>query len=626
MTWEPLTNQIWQFSDSCVVYAFRAPTGWLVVNAGSGDAAGHFSELPESGDLPVSVVLTHHFRDHTDGARAFSAAGAEVWAPYWEQEYLLDPAQHFSERQTWNSYDNRWDRFSPVFPVPVDHWLMDYATHEIAGAKVKVVPAAGVTNGAVSLVVEIGEERIGFVGETIHSPGKIARIAPLQYNYNDFDGSRNLWFSCERLMEEKLDRLLPSLGTPMDDPTGALTALRTNMRALEGIHPGVSDGYDDPQEDDLEEFIPGRLYFSSNSICSTHFLISGSGRVLAIDYGYNSREYVSPQKQHLSNRRPTLHGMKGLEQRFGKTTVDAVLVSHFHDDHVNGIPMLQRLFGTEVLAAEHFSDILEHPARYDRPCLWHEPITVDRKLPCGEAVTWEDFTITLHPMSGHTRFATLICMEFDDVRLVHTGDQVFFRGDKASGLWLDKAFGPKARMFTNHVYKNGLDMGCYRDTAEHLKNFQPNWVITGHTKPYEVPEGWFEEITRGAAAFDDVHAAIMPLADDDVHFGPESQAAKLKPYRVRQDSAGPIEFEGWVINPFATARTAVLRVTGPDGWESDEVQLALEPRQQRDFNIVLRPAPGTVCRRQPVALELTVGDRPFGQVTEALVTIGCPRF
>ena len=90
MTWEPLTNQIWQFSDSCVVYAFRAPTGWLVVNAGSGNAAEHFPELPEAGDLPVSVVLTHHFRDHTDGARAFSAAGAEVWAPYWEQEYLLD--------------------------------------------------------------------------------------------------------------------------------------------------------------------------------------------------------------------------------------------------------------------------------------------------------------------------------------------------------------------------------------------------------------------------------------------------------------------------------------------------------------------------------------------------------
>jgi hypothetical protein len=61
-------------------------------------------------------------------------------------------------------------------------------------------------------------------------------------------------------MEENLDRLLPSLGTPMDDPAPALTALRTNMRALEGIHPGVSDGYDDPQEDDLEEFIPGPVF------------------------------------------------------------------------------------------------------------------------------------------------------------------------------------------------------------------------------------------------------------------------------------------------------------------------------------------------------------------------------
>ncbi len=107
----------------------------------------------------------------------FSDLGACGWPLRVAKSHdLLDPAQHFSERQTWNSYDNRWDRFSPVFPVPVDHWLMDYATHEIAGATVKVVPAAGVTNGAVSLVVEIGEERIGFVGETIQSPGKNARI------------------------------------------------------------------------------------------------------------------------------------------------------------------------------------------------------------------------------------------------------------------------------------------------------------------------------------------------------------------------------------------------------------------------------------------------------------------
>jgi hypothetical protein len=32
------------------------------------------------------------------------------------------------------------------------------------------------------------------------------------------------------------------------------------------------------------------------------------------------------------------------------------------------------------------------------------------------------------------------------------------------------------------------------------------------------------------------------------------------------------------------------------------------------------------CRRHPVGLDLVVGDRPFGQVSEALVTVGYPKF
>lgn len=52
-------------------------------------------------------------------------------------------------------------------------------------------------------------------------------------------------------------------------------------------------------------------------------------------------------------------------------------------------------------------------------------------------------------MSGHTRFATLLCLEIDGIRVAHTGDQVFFGTPDGS------AFGPGARPVTNYVYKNG---------------------------------------------------------------------------------------------------------------------------------------------------------------------------
>ena len=94
-------------------------------------------------------------------------------------------------------------------------------------------------------------------------------------------------------------------------------------------------------------------------------------------------------------------------------------------------------------------------------------------------------------------------------------------------------------MYTNHVYKNGLDLGCYKRFLEDLKRFQPELVITGHTRPYRTSSEWYDEISRAAEAFDDVHHTLMLLDDDDAHFGAESQGGKLVPYRAHAPEGGP---------------------------------------------------------------------------------------
>ena len=174
--WERIEEGIHRLQDSCLVYAVDGPEGVVLVNAGTGLAADHLDEI--SRGKPVTVLLTHHFRDHTDGAIRLHEKGARILGPYWDQEYLVDPEQHFRERQQWNSYDNRWDRFSPVRTVPIDGWMMDYETRDIAGLSWEVVPSPGMTNGASSYIATIGDRRIGFVGEVICGSGKTTRLAP----------------------------------------------------------------------------------------------------------------------------------------------------------------------------------------------------------------------------------------------------------------------------------------------------------------------------------------------------------------------------------------------------------------------------------------------------------------
>jgi len=611
--WETLADGLYLLRDSCLVYAVRGPEGTVIVNAGTGLAADHLSDVA---DGPVTVLLTHHFRDHTDGALRLAENGARVVAPYWEQEYFLDPEQHFRERQIWNSYDNRWDRFSPVRPLPVHDWAMDYETRSMAGLSWEVVPTPGVTGAASSYVVEHGGRRLAFVGEVICGHGRTGRLAPLQYNYNDLSGVHSLWHSAARLIAHEPDIMLPSLGAPIDDPVAAVAAFQRNALEIARIQPGFGGGLRDLDSDDVEEVLP-HLYRSKYSGAETHFVVSDNGKILSLDYGYHNTAAAFPAKSHPSNRRPLLHGLAGLKQHTGRDRVDTVLVTHFHDDHVNGIPLVRRLFGTQVWAADCFADVLEQPMRYDRPCLWHEPIPVDRRLPTDETFEWEGIPITLYAMSGHTRFATLVSFQVDGKRVVHTGDQIFYD----SGGWK-----PGAKMNTNHVYKNGLDLGCYLATVDQLESVRPDLVITGHTQPFAVTDGWYREIRRGAEAFDDLHRKLMILGDDETHFGAESQGGKLKPYRLHLPDGGSAVMDGWVLNPLPRAATAHVRLLLPDGWTAGEVDIELGPREQKTFKLQLTPAADAVCRRQPVALDLTVDGQPFGQVAEALVTVRGPRF
>jgi glyoxylase-like metal-dependent hydrolase (beta-lactamase superfamily II) len=178
--WTKVAENVSLFPDSCNVYAVRGPEGTLLINAGTGRCADHLSEVANG---KLTLLLTHHFRDHTDGARQLKDAGAEVLGPFWDQDYLVDPEQVFRERQIWNSYDNRWDRYAPVRPLPIDGWMMDLETRRIAGLDIEVIPTPAATNGAVSYVVTVNGERLAFVGETVTGVGKTGRLAPFQYNY-----------------------------------------------------------------------------------------------------------------------------------------------------------------------------------------------------------------------------------------------------------------------------------------------------------------------------------------------------------------------------------------------------------------------------------------------------------
>lgn len=618
-TWHQLEEDVYRCPDSCNVYAVRgAGEAWLIVNAGTGAAAAALDQLGPARER--SVLLTHFFRDHTAGANRFHARGATVLAPWGERDHLGGEQSAWRTKPTEMLYDLMWDHYAPIAPLRVDRWLMDYERGRIAGLEIEVVPTPGVTLGAASYVVTLRSgRRVAFVGELMAGPGKVARLSPLQYNYNDLLGAENLLLSWERLLAAAPLVAYPSLGEPFGGLPGAVEALRANLRKFDLVQPGIAERLGRSGRTDIEAVCPG-VWRALHANAETHFVVGKSGRVLALDYGYNTAGVRFPNRVLACTRRPLLHSLEALREKTGATRIDTVIPTHYHDDHVAGIGLLQRLCGTEVWVAENFAALLERPLDFDRPCLWPEAVRVARRLPLGEPFEWDGVSITLHPMTGHTEFSALVCLEVDGRRIAHTGDQIFFLD--AAGVSLAPPESARG-LFTNHVYRNGLALGGYVDCLRHLRAFNPEWIISGHARPWRPTAAAWRMIEAGARGFDDAHRSLMALGDDDVHFGADSIAAELHPFQTTLSSLpATLPLRGWVLNPFGRTANAEISLVGPgEGWSAGPVALELGPRAKQSFTTELAVAAEVPGGRYRVALDLTVEGRRFGQVAEVRVVV-----
>ncbi|MFM7321742.1 MAG: MBL fold metallo-hydrolase [Armatimonadota bacterium] len=614
MSWETIAPDVWRHRDSCNVHAVRTAGGMLVVDAGTGAWLEALDELPAR---PAALACTHYFRDHSAGAVAAAAAGLAIWVPEYEEALFADPELHFGQRETHIVYDNIWDLYAPIDGVPVAGLLRDHDRPALGGVAVEVLPLGGATPTQVGLGVVMDDGcRVLFCGETIHSPGRIPRVAPLQYNYNDLLGAVQVLESLRLVRAWKPDLILPSLGEPIaTDIDGALGALEENLHAAIALRPGETSMLPLLGDHPLVR-ITDHVWSDPDCSANTVYVISRSGKALALDYGYhwvNNRAcsmVFEPER-----RRAKLHGLGALRRQFGIDRIDTVLVSHFHDDHVSGIPLLQRLHDTRCWAAENFADILEHPDASVFPCTWPQPIRVDRRLPLGEPFQWEEYTFHLHPMDGHTRFAALIGFEADGIRFAHTGDQYFFLNDGP--------YETRGRM-QNHVYRNGATVRGYRQSRDWLAGFRPDIVLQGHQAPFHTDAAFFAQIAAWNDDYETLHRRLSPLGDDEIHFDLDAWGGWIAPYRNHVAVGNAITVTATLRNPMPRPARLRARLVGPPGWTGASVEVHADARAEVPVPLSIQP--GGPCRRRAFAVELFVDDRPFGQVAEALATVGGERF
>ncbi|HEY6055518.1 MAG TPA: MBL fold metallo-hydrolase [Gaiellaceae bacterium] len=590
-----------RFRDTCNVYVLRADRGAAtLIDFGSGAVLDRLAELGV--EQVTDVLVTHHHRDQVQGLRRAADAGIRIWVPPLELDLVAGVDAHWQARQVDDYYDLRQDRFSLLEQVAVAGTVEEYRARRYGGVEAYALPTPGHTIGSVSYLVEAGGRRLAFTGDLLYGPGKVWSLAATQWTYTGAEGPMASFLSCGAVGRLDPDLLLPSHGEPIARPAEALALTRRRLQELAELRLDAPYDLEGWERAPWVEVTP-HLLRNRTSFATSYALLSETGGALLLDWGYDQATGVDLPTDRAA-RRPLLSSLESLRRDHGVERVEAVVTTHYHDDHVAGLTLLRDVEGAAIWAPEDVAPILEDPHRYDLPCLWFEPIPVDRVLANGKAVRWHEYELTAHPLPGHTRFAAAIFFEVDGKRVLATGDQQAHDGGD--------------RAILNYQYANRFGIDDFVASAELYRALEPELLVTGHWGVKEVTAGFLDGLLADGRRLAELHRELLPL--DELDFGADGAGARIEPYRSSVAAGGAVELEVHVRNPFDREENATVRLAVPDGWaEPEPASVALPAGGEAVVAFVLTA--GAPARRARVAADVTVGEARFGQLAEALVDV-----
>lgn len=602
-----ICKSLYVYRDICNVYIIKREHKAVLIDFGSGGVMEVLEELQIS--RVEAVLVTHHHRDQVEGLCGYNLP---VYAPHMERRLLDEIEILWQSREIYNNYNNRQDRFSSCYDIPVMGTLKDYHRYSFMGYEFEIIPTPGHTVGAVSIGVEMEGRHILFSGDLVYQPGKVWSLAATQWSYSGGEGIAYSILSMLEVQRRKFDLLLPSHGNGML-PEEALPETIENLARLRETR------HQNPRlfllRDTPFERITEHLLFNRTSMANSYVILSNSGKALLVDYGYDFMAGLAAGTDQ-SARRPWLYNIPSLMEQFGVTYIDACISTHYHDDHVAGFNLLRDRYQTKIMCAENYADVLEHPDYYDIPCLWYDSIPVDIRLPLDTPVQWEEYELILHPLSGHTKYSVAI-------EVVVDGKKVLFGGDQYA-----------ERTLPNFVYKNLFHKDDFIKSARLYREIAPDIIATGHWPWIENPdETYYEELDDVGQQVAGHHEKLLPedwLSDETDDF-----VCRFYPYQktVKTNETFRIKVRIRILR--GIQEKVQMKIKAPQGFwvegEEYEFQLAADCHGQcreevPDAGNILESeiqitGPSQPVRRARISVLLSIGDRRMGEQAEMLVTV-----
>ncbi|MCK1615982.1 MBL fold metallo-hydrolase [Bradyrhizobium sp. 159] len=614
------SENLWEFPDTCNVYVLKSGTECLLIDAGSGAVMPHLATIGV--DRVAWVLHTHHHRDQCWGTPIVQESGARVAVPEYERHLFENVEAYWQVRHVYDNLNDSNTFFSLGVNLPIDATLEDYGTFLWKEYEFRVLPAKGHTYGMVCLITEVDGKTVAFTGDLMTSGGKLYQLHAMEYDYGDLLGIEFTMQSILALKKEGVHVAYPSHGATIREVKADIEKLESRLEKLASIGRLFTSGrvarFSD--EETLRESrlqsITEHLLWAGPYTCSNFYVVlSGSGHAMLIDYGLASIGHLHCSADHdgLQALRFIEHHIDQLRDDYGVRDIELVVPTHIHDDHICGIPFLQRRFGTQCWALDRVAEIIKDPAAWaSTPCCFHKPIEVQRILSDGEKFRWRGFDFEVHYAPGQTEYHAIVLGIIDGKRIAFGGDNLFLFNPQAGGI-------NREILVQSTVMRNSFQLEMHHRCATVIQKMNPNLVCPGHGKLIDVDQSRIAEYTdyieRKEAAFREV------VSEPANHFI-DLFWARMLPYLSETSPNSQLTYTIKIRNNVERTAVYSARLLPALGWTAHD-QVASITLQSGEYGEILlgvtapsQPDP----RRRLLTAEILIDGVSQGPICEAIVS------
>ena len=583
-------NLYWS-EETCSVYGLKVGEQWLFIDCGN-------RREPVVPDGRVDkLLLTHFHRDQCAAAPTWQRQGVEVVLPFAEKRFFEEGDLLRASYDTHDNYTSYFPGFGPLDDLR-GTYAVDYEKIYWAGLEIEVVPLPGHTFGSVGYLFELAGQRVLACGDLLSAPGKLREYFWSQWRYMDFQGHVNHMESLVRVAGLGVDLILPGHGAPFAATPQALAGLQQAMEELWELFYGRPYEHYQPQ---FRQLSP-HLIEVVNSAANTYIVRDDEGHALFIDCGYTSNAPIGANPHRFID-----HLTPHLEKELGVREVEWFIPSHYHDDHLAGLPALQNRYNTKVATSPELKDILEHPERFDMPCLVPEGTEVAQVVERGRPFEWRggDFFIEQYP--GQTLYHHLVSFALDGQKFLSIGDNI-------SGL----SFAQERDFIHSFIPKNRTPVSSYGDMPRQILERRPDWLLTGHGGAVACEQGKVERWQEWMDRWEELFVQIIDQPHPDM--GMDPHWVEFYPYKVRIEPGEERNFEIRIKNHECQRRkcTLQLRVSGGAELEVEKIELEVAAGALARTQVQVRFPDHFTTHSLTLVADVMWNGRSLGEIAEAV--------